>query len=59
MASPGTAPGFLPQGSKSDAKRTLAEINQLLESGHPIPAARLTEWLASDDVKVLGASTKS
>lgn len=55
MASPGTARGFLPQGSKSDAKRTLAEISQLLKSGDPIPAGRLTEWLASDDLEVLGA----
>ncbi len=55
MASPGTAPGFFPRDTKTDAKQTLAEINRLLKSGDSIPAGRLTEWLASDDLEVLGA----
>jgi len=38
-----------------DAKQTLAEINRVLKSGNSIPMARLDEWLASDDLEVLGA----
>ena len=38
-----------------DTKQTLAEINRLLKSAHSIPAARLDEWLRSDDLEVLGA----
>ncbi len=38
-----------------DAKQTLAEINQLLKSGNSVPAARLADWLTSDDLQVLGA----
>ena len=32
-----------------DAKQTLAEINQILKSGDSVRAAKLAEWLASDD----------
>ena len=38
-----------------DAKQILAEINQILKSGESIRAAKLDEWLASDDIEVLGA----
>ncbi len=37
------------------AKQTVAEINRILDSPEPIPGARLAEWLASDDLEVLGA----
>ncbi len=38
-----------------NTKQTLAEINRLLKSANSIPAARLEEWLGSDDLEVLGA----
>ncbi len=38
-----------------DTKQILAEINRLLKSANSLPAARLDEWLRSDDLEVLGA----
>src|SRR5712691_12687724 len=38
-----------------DVKQTLAEINRILKSPDAIPGARLAEWLASDDLDILGA----
>ena len=38
-----------------DVKQTLAEINRILKSPDAIPGARLAEWLASDDLEILGA----
>ena len=55
MGSPEAAPGFASRVGKMNAKQTLVEINQMLKSGNSIPAARLDEWLASDDLEVLGA----
>jgi len=38
-----------------DVKQTLGEINRILKSPDPIPGMRLAEWLASDDLEILGA----